>query len=143
MDKNNFKSCLSDNERHLANIVFGEAGTVAVDQTPCGKANINPRTGFAYTDLQKVMIQQDLNERRRLLDNLPSFRAEFLDDKISDEDALRFMQPSNMQLPSEFANEVERRLGEELKRRESMRQVEERQELLDFIAGERKESKEE
>lgn len=142
MDKCNFKTCLSSNERHLAAISFGEDGSVAVDQSPCGRANINPRTGFAYSDLQKVMLQQDLNERRRLLDNLPSFRAEFLDEKMSDEDAIRFMQPSNMQLPSEFASEVERRLDFDLKQRADRQRVEERHELLDFIAGERKEPKE-
>lgn len=116
MDKNNFKSCLSSFERLDNGISYGEKGSVCIDQTPCARANINPRTGFPYTDMQKIMLQQDLVERRRLLENMQSYRDDFLPADIKEEEAFKYMSGSNMQLPSEFTEEVERVTSDWLKK---------------------------
>ena len=108
MDKNNFNSCLSYCERVDIEVCYGEHGSLSIDQTPAASANINPRTGFPYSDMQKIMMQTDISERRRLLDNMQSYKDDFLPDNVSAEDAVKYMNGSNMQLPSEFTEEVER-----------------------------------
>lgn len=133
MDKNNFKHSLSANERMMSAIVFGDKRSVAIDQTPSGDANVNPRTGFAYSDFQKVMLQQDLSERRRIMDNLPSFKADFLSDDVPDEVAIRMMQPSNMQLPSEMTEHIQDSVIKSLNESRIKKELDDRQSILDDI----------
>lgn len=134
MDKRYFKNSVSSPERFMCDIQFGDIGSVAIDQTPAALANINPRTGFPYSDIQKIMIQTDVAERRRLLDNLPSFKADFLDDNVTDEQALSMLCPPSMQLPSEYAEEVSRRVNESFDKKSRDVERAEREQLLKDIS---------
>lgn len=128
------KTCLSASEFNQTIIKFGEKGSVAIDQLPASQANINPRTGFAYTDIQKIMIQNDVSERRRMLDNLQQFKADFLSADVSDEKAIEMCTPASMQLPSQFAEEVGNRIAKYNERVRARKDSLEREQLLKDLA---------
>lgn len=134
MDKMKNKTCLSASEFNQTTIKFGEKGSVAIDQMPAAQANINPRTGFAYTDIQKIMIQNDVSERRRLLDNLQQFKADFLPADVTDEQAIASCTPASMQLPSQFAEEVGNRIAKYNERVRARKEALEREQLLKDLA---------
>lgn len=134
MDKIFSKSALSINECMVCNIPLGGNTSVAIDQSPASEANINHRTGFPYTDLQKVMLQQDLSERRRILENLPSYKEEFLDASVTNEQAIKFMRPSNNQLPSEMAEKLEEDYKAAIKEKEIELEDIRRQKILDALS---------
>lgn len=128
------KTCLSASEFYQTTIKFGEKGSVAIDQMPAAQANINPRTGFAYTDIQKIMIQNDVSERRRLLDNLQQFKADFLPADVTDEQAIEMCSPASLQLPSQFAEEVGNRISKYNERVRARHEALERAQILEDLA---------
>lgn len=88
------------------NPVFGKGDTVPIDQQPAQKFNIDPATGMPMSDITAVLRSQGL-DRERLLANLEQFREEFLPEDISNEQALKYMNPRLCQLPSELAEYAE------------------------------------
>lgn len=81
---------------------FGSGDTIPIDQQPVKKFNIDPATGAPMSDITAVLRSQGL-DRERLLANLEEFRADFLPEDISNEQALKYMNPRLCQLPSELA----------------------------------------
>ena len=126
MDKNN--SIIVFDESITYNAEFGKGDTVPVDQQPVLKFNIDPSTGCPMSDLTCLLRSQGL-ERERMLANLEEFRADYLPEDISDEQALKFLAPRLAQLPSELAEHVEFVTS---KRLEEQKKLAEQKELEDF-----------
>lgn len=118
---------------------FGEGDTVPIDQQPVQKFNIDPATGAPMSDITAVLRSQGL-DRERLLANLEEFRAEFLPEDMSNEDALKYMNPRLCQMPSELAEYAEFVTQKQL---EEKRKADEARELEEFRKSFDKDEKEE
>lgn len=116
MDKIKFHgNCLSSDERIFADVKSDDKRFILpIDQSFGMVSNINPATGFPFTDIQLVMRAQSLAERNTLMDNLQSTKPDFIDDSITDEAALDSIMPSSAQLASEVADYQDEKLHGEI-----------------------------
>lgn len=83
-------------------VVFGEKGSVPIDQSFSQSFNIDPNTGRPMSDVQRLVKMQNDMQIQAAFAQLPEFKSKFLDEKMSDTDALKFMCPRLSQLPSEL-----------------------------------------
>lgn len=88
-------------------VPYGEGDTIPVDQQSLQVFNWDERTGMPMYDIT-ALIRSDKLAQRDILARLNEFKADFLPEDISDEDALRYFQPSLCQMPSELAEYTER-----------------------------------
>ena len=109
--KNNSKSCLAPDEViALSKNIDTDSGFLPIDQSYGLKSNINPATGFPFTDVQLVMRANTLSERNRLMDNLQVAPPDFIDDAKSDESVVSDMPNSRDQMPSEVIDYQQKEL---------------------------------
>lgn len=85
---------------------YGEPGSTPIDQQPVASFNVDPCTGRPISDMTAILRAQGL-EKSRLLADLDEYKATFLPDDISDDEALKYYQPRLCQLPSELAEYTE------------------------------------
>lgn len=131
-------------ESMLFNPSFGAGDTVPIDQQPVKKFNIDPATGAPMSDITAVIRSQGL-DRERMLANLEEFRSEFLPEDISNEDALKYMNPRLCQMPSELAEYAEfvtQKQLEDKRKADEARELEEFRKSFDKVDKEDKDDKE-
>lgn len=83
-------------------VKFGDKGSVPIDQSLSQTFNIDPNTGRPMSDVQRLVKMQNDMQIQAAFAQLPEFKSKFLDEKMSDSDALQFMCPRLSQLPSEL-----------------------------------------
>lgn len=114
-------------------VKYGERDSVPVDQQSLADFNWDERTGMPMYDITALLRSSKL-EQRQILAGLEEFKSEFLPADMSDEDALKYWQPSLCQMPSELAEYTEKvvlaRYEDEL-RAKGVEDEKQLQELLD------------
>lgn len=86
---------------------YGKGDTCPIDQQPAKDFNVDPATGHPMSDITAVMKSQSLSAVRDALDIIETSKHDFLDDSVSDADALKYSIPRLCQLPSELAEYTE------------------------------------
>lgn len=132
MDRINFaKIALMSSLRppfYFENVKYGEGDSVPVDQQSIQDFNWDERTGMPMYDIT-ALIRSDKLAQRDILARLTEFKTEFLPEDISDEDALKYWQPSLCQMPSELAEYTERVLRARIEEDLRAKGVEDEKEL--------------
>lgn len=125
-------------------VSYGTGDSVAIDQQGTQLFNVDPATGRPMSFMDAVIKAQGL-DRDRLLRSVDEYKASFLPDDISDEDALRYAQPRLTQLPSELAEYTEQvtkarlqRAKEDQARKEEQRYKELFEERVKSLESEKK-----
>lgn len=85
-------------------IKYGARGSFPIDQTSSMPFNIDPDSGRPMSDIQKlVKIQNDVN-MMALFSHLPELKSSYLDENMTDEDAVKFLKSRYCQTKSELTN---------------------------------------
>lgn len=99
----------------ISPVKYGEKDSVPIDQQPAQRFNIDPMTGRPMSDITAILRAKG-KEQDHLLENLTEFKATYLPDGISDEEALKYYKPRLCQMPSELAEYTEQVTRERLER---------------------------
>lgn len=133
------KGCLSSDERlciYTEDDFGHKHDIVPIDQSFGLVSNIDPATGFPFTDIQLVMRATNLADRNNLMENLQSFKPDFIDDSIPDEQAVGDVLPKDCQMPSEVLEHQFDKLEGEIREHNSEVEAAQKQELFDkFMEG--------
>ncbi len=94
--------CLS---RHVASACdFGEGDSVPINQNPSKSFNVDPDTGRPMSEISALLRSESAAEQMALFSQLQDYKSEFLPPDISDEDAIKYVVPRYIQLPSQIAD---------------------------------------
>lgn len=88
------------------NVLEDSPNILPIDQSFSIPSNINPQTGFPFTDIQLVMRANSLSERQRMMADIASNRPDYLDEKLTDEQCLDTVVSRSRQLPSELLDDA-------------------------------------
>lgn len=128
----------------MERVNYGELDSVPLDQQAIQDFNFDPKTGMPTYDIT-ALIRSSKLDQRAVLANLEEFKADFLPEDISDEDALKYSYPYFAQMPSELAEYAEQitrlRIEDEL-RAKGVKDDEELHQLLEARLAEIKKQKE-
>ena len=128
----------------MERVNYGELDSVPLDQQAIQDFNFDPKTGMPTYDIT-ALIRSSKLDQRTVLANLEEFKADFLPEDISDEDALKYSYPYFAQMPSELAEYTEKitrlRIEDEL-RAKGVKDEEELHQLLEARLAEIKKQKE-
>lgn len=134
MDKNNFKTSLSSTDIGSTIVSDKYDKKLAVDQSFSIKSNIDPRTGYPFTDIQIVMRAKSLSERNRLMDDLQVVKPDYLEDNVTDEQALDELTDRSVQLPSELLDEAKKNVTSKVFKHNKKVELDENKQLYeDFV----------
>lgn len=129
----------------MEQVTYGELDSVPLDQQAIQDFNFDPKTGMPCYDIT-ALIRSSKLDQRAVLANLEEFKADFLPEDISDEDALKYSYPYFAQMPSELAEYTEKitrlRIEDEL-RAKGVKDDEELERLLNERLDEIKKKKDE
>lgn len=106
MDKLHSKSVFTPLASLGVTVSEDSPNILPIDQSFSVKSNINPQTGFPFTDIQLVMRANSLSERQRMMADIASNRPDYLDEKLTDEQCLDAVAPRSRQLPSELLDDA-------------------------------------
>lgn len=121
---------------------YGDKGTCPIDQQGVQRFNIDPTTGRPILDLTVVLRSQGL-EQQKMLAELGEFKATYLPEDISNEDALKYYKPRLCQLPSELAEYNEMLTKQALDEQAKKKSAEEQRLLFEQLEEEEKQRLEE
>ena len=76
----------------MERVNYGELDSVPLDQQSIQDFNFDPKTGMPTYDIT-ALIRSSKLDQRAVLANLEEFKADFLPEDISDEDALKYSYP--------------------------------------------------
>lgn len=113
-------------------VKYGEKDSVPIDQLPKERFNIDPMTGRPMSDITAILRAKG-SEQQNLLANLEEFKADYLPEGISDEDALKYYKPRLCQLPSELAEYSDHVISERLEEAKKKAKLEEEERLMNLF----------
>lgn len=102
MDKRKIFNKNSVKRARIIAVQFGKHGSIAIDQTPSMKFNIDPSTGRPMTEIERLVRIQDSVAQQALFSQLREFKSQFLPADMTDEQAIMFQKSRHCQTKSEL-----------------------------------------